>query len=52
MEAEILCPVCNELMGMINKPEITERDIALYQSMMTCSAGHQGAILETHQEPE
>lgn len=45
MRAEIRCQTCNELMGTIDKPEITAEDIEKYQQMMTCSSGHSSVEL-------
>lgn len=43
MIADIKCLTCGELMGTIEKPVITDRDILLYHQMQTCSLGHKHA---------
>jgi len=45
MIAKITCPICSIEMGTIEKPVITEADIALYQQMMQCPEGHTSAEL-------
>lgn len=45
MIATIKCLVCNEIMGTIEKPEITEADIAEYRQMVSCTQGHQESVL-------
>jgi len=40
MEKQIKCVICGEIIGTINKPEITEQDAIEYAAMTTCSQGH------------
>lgn len=43
---EIKCETCGEVLGTIEKNEITENDIAEYKQMMVCENGHQTILLE------
>lgn len=40
MIAIIKCQTCNEVMGQIDKPIISQEDIDMYQSSLICSQGH------------
>lgn len=41
----IKCSVCGEVIGQIEKNEITENDESLYRQMVTCPNGHSEAEL-------
>lgn len=42
---QIKCSVCDSVMGTLEKPAITERDIEDYAAMMTCENGHSSSVL-------
>lgn len=41
MKARIVCTVCSEVMGTVDKPVIDQDDIDSAPTVFTCSAGHQ-----------
>lgn len=41
----IKCTTCEEILGTLEKPEITDQDISEYQVMVSCSLGHQTITL-------
>lgn len=50
MIAIIKCTTCNETLGTIEKPAITQDDLEMYQASMICSQGHVPELEQ--QEPE
>ena len=44
MEKQIKCVVCGEILGTVEKPEISEQDAIDYSAMMACSDGHPQTI--------
>lgn len=42
----IKCNTCGEVIGTINKPEITLQDEQEYQQMVTCPSGHSETVLQ------
>ena len=48
---EIKCQTCDEVIGTITKPIITDEDVSLYQQMVRCSNGHQAAALVAPEPP-
>lgn len=42
----IQCNTCGEVLGQIEKPEITAEDIQVYRQMVVCSSGHSEVLLE------
>lgn len=52
MRVDIKCTTCDETMGTLEKPEITDTDVSLYQQMMTCPNGHSGATAFEESAPE
>ncbi len=52
MKVEIKCQTCNESMGFVRKPVVTDEDIALYRQMVTCPNGHRVANLDEVTDPD
>jgi hypothetical protein len=52
MIATIECATCSEIIGTIEKPEITMQDVLEYQRMVVCSNGHISAteLIDTETE--
>jgi hypothetical protein len=48
----IQCSVCGEVIGTLQKSEITETDVQEYQEMVTCSRGHQSISMIAQNEDQ
>lgn len=44
MKYKIICSECSEIIGFIEKNELTEQDKQLYKESSQCSKEHQGAV--------
>lgn len=44
MNIQVKCSVCNEIIGYVQKNEITQEDRELYQVSTTCSNNHENAV--------
>jgi hypothetical protein len=44
MQADIKCPSCGKVLGTIEKDEITQQDMELYNQMCKCDCGAQAAL--------
>ena len=40
MKVHVKCSTCNEFLGTVEKPEVTQTDIDFYRAMVVCSLGH------------
>ncbi len=45
MSHQIRCETCNEIIGNVEKAQITEDDRALYRDTVTCSNGHTNSVV-------
>lgn len=42
----VKCLTCDEVLGSIEKPEITDADLDKYREMVVCSQGHGAEQIE------
>lgn len=45
MKAKIQCQTCSQILGELEKEEITDEDQEQYKAMCDCDHGHQNAAL-------
>ena len=50
MIADITCATCGQIMGQVEKEEITQADQDMYRQMMTCDLGHHAGALDVIEE--
>jgi hypothetical protein len=52
MKVSVKCSTCQELLGTIEKPSVTEIDVEFYRVMVVCSLGHglENVTLEPEEE--
>lgn len=51
MKKDIVCTVCDIVLGSLEKEVITDQDVSNYQAMVACSNGHNGASISL-EDPE
>lgn len=52
MTCSLTCSTCGEIMGTLDKPEITDEDRALWSAQVNCSLNHETTILVQMSEEE